>query len=256
MRRRISLAGQLLLSQLGVVLLVVIAVGAVSVAEADAGFRTDEGRRLRSVAENLAAESTVRAGITDPLWYDALAARAESARAVSGATYVVIGDRTGRLVTGPDKGENADLGESDVLRGRADVTDPPAGAENPCGADVEHRAGQRETDRFECQDVDDERGDEDSRRPTVLYRFLLLHRGRSDQMHDREDRPQCRDGDRREAWPVDRRGRPVEFADRDEPEQQPRHQQDGPDDPGLDGFHQETTPASTSTARIRLASLS
>lgn len=119
MRRRLSLAGQLLLSQLGVVLLVVIAVGAVSLAEADAEFRTDEGRRLRSVAENLAAESTVRAGITDPLWYDALSARAESARAVSGATYVVIGDRSGRLVTGPDKGEQADLGESDVLRGRA-----------------------------------------------------------------------------------------------------------------------------------------
>jgi two-component system, CitB family, sensor kinase len=119
MRRRLSLAGQLLLSQFGVVLLVVIAVGAVSLAEADAEFRDDEGRRLRSVAENLAAESTVRAGILDPLWYDALAARAESARAVSGATYVVIGDRAGRLVTGPDKGENADLGDSDVLRGRA-----------------------------------------------------------------------------------------------------------------------------------------
>ncbi|GIJ54137.1 sensor histidine kinase [Virgisporangium aurantiacum] len=119
MRRRFSLAGQLLLSQLGIVLAVVVAVGAVSLAEADAAFRTDEGRRLRSVAENLAAESTVRAGITDPLWYDALAARAESARAVAGATYVVIGDRAGVLVTGPGAGRPADLGDSDVLRGRA-----------------------------------------------------------------------------------------------------------------------------------------
>ena len=119
MRRRFSLAGQLLLSQLGIVLAVVAAVGAVSLAEADAAFRTDEGRRLRSVAENLAAESTVRAGITDPLWYDALAARAESARAVAGATYVVIGDRAGVLVTGPGAGRPADLGDSDVLRGRA-----------------------------------------------------------------------------------------------------------------------------------------
>ncbi|GIJ46180.1 ATPase [Virgisporangium aliadipatigenens] len=119
MRRRMSLAGQLLLFQLGVVLLVVVAVGAVSLAEANAAFRTDEGRRLRSIAENLAAESTVRTGLTDAVWRETLAARAENARAVSGATYVMIGDRRGVLVTGPNAGRPADLGDSDVRRGRS-----------------------------------------------------------------------------------------------------------------------------------------
>jgi two-component system, CitB family, sensor kinase len=119
MRRRISLAGQLLLFQLGVVVLVVLAVGAVSLAEANARFRTDEGRRLRSIAENLAAESTLRSGLSDPVWHEALAARAENARAVSGATYVLIGDRRGVFVTGPNAGRPADLGRGDVLRGRS-----------------------------------------------------------------------------------------------------------------------------------------
>ncbi|WP_033337433.1 sensor histidine kinase [Catenuloplanes japonicus] len=119
MRRRFSLAGQLLLFQLGVVLAVVVAVGAVSLAEADAAFRTDQGSRLRSIAENLAAESTVRAGLHDPIWHDSLAARAENARAVSGATYVVIGDAAGSLLTGPDASRPAALGDSDVLQGRS-----------------------------------------------------------------------------------------------------------------------------------------
>jgi sensor histidine kinase regulating citrate/malate metabolism len=119
MRRRFSLAGQLLLFQLCVVLAVVGTVAAVSLTEADAAFRTDEGRRLRSAAENLAAESTVRDGLATPGWQDALAARAESARAVSGATYVVVGDRDGVLVTGPNVGRPAVLGDSDVLRGRS-----------------------------------------------------------------------------------------------------------------------------------------
>jgi len=118
-RRRVSLAGQFLLLQLCIVLSVVVAVGAVSLAESDAAFRSDQGRRLRSVAENLAAETTVRDGLDHPMWHDALSVRAESARAVSGATYVVIADRNGTLVTGPDVGQPAVLGTSDVLRGRA-----------------------------------------------------------------------------------------------------------------------------------------
>ena len=63
MRQRLSLAGQLLLLQLAIVLLVVGAVAAVSIAEADASFRRVEGERLRSVGENAAINRTVRLGL-------------------------------------------------------------------------------------------------------------------------------------------------------------------------------------------------
>jgi sensor histidine kinase regulating citrate/malate metabolism len=119
MRQRMSLAGQFLLLQLGIVLLVVSAVAAVSITESDAAFRREEGARLRSVGENAAINRTVRVRLGDPTGQEALAAVAESARAVSGASYVLITDATGRLVTGPDAGTPAILGASDALSGRS-----------------------------------------------------------------------------------------------------------------------------------------
>ena len=119
MRWKLSLARQFLLLQLGIVLLVVFAVGAVSVAESDAAFRRDQGVRLRSVAENLAANDTVRKGLGEPVWRDSLAAVAESARSVSGTSFVSIADARGTLITGPDAGQRAALGGSDALAGRS-----------------------------------------------------------------------------------------------------------------------------------------
>ncbi|MEV6494608.1 ATP-binding protein [Actinoplanes sp. NPDC051633] len=119
MRQRLSLAGQLLVVQLAIVLLVVCAVAAVSLAEADAAFRRTEGERLRSVGENAAINRTVRLGLGNPLGRDALETVAESARAVSGASYVVIADAGGTLVTGPDAGRPATLGASTGLSGRS-----------------------------------------------------------------------------------------------------------------------------------------
>jgi two-component system CitB family sensor kinase len=119
MRQRLSLAGQLLLAQLAVVLLVVLAVAAVSIAEADASFRRVEGERLRSVGENAAINRTVRLGLGDPLGRDALETVAESARAVSGASYVTVTDAAGTAVTGPDAGRPAALGASSALSGRS-----------------------------------------------------------------------------------------------------------------------------------------
>jgi two-component system, CitB family, sensor kinase len=119
MRQRLSLAGQLLLLQLAIVLLVVGAVAAVSIAEADASFRRVEGERLRSVGENAAINRTVRLGLGNPLGREALETVAESARAVSGASYVVVADAAGTIVTGPDAGRPAPLGESTGLSGRS-----------------------------------------------------------------------------------------------------------------------------------------
>jgi sensor histidine kinase regulating citrate/malate metabolism len=115
----LSLAGQFLLLQLGIVVMVVSAVAAVSIAESDAAFRREEGARLRSVGENAAINRTVRLALGDPIGQEALAAVAESARAVSGASYVLIADATGKLVTGPDAGSPAVLGPSTGLAGRS-----------------------------------------------------------------------------------------------------------------------------------------
>ncbi|MFG1607539.1 ATP-binding protein [Actinoplanes sp. NPDC049265] len=120
MRQRLSLAGQLLFLQLTIVLLVVVAVAAVSIAEADAAFRRVEGERLRSVGENTAINSTVRLGLRDDgLQREVLETVAETARAVSGASYVAITDSSGVVVTGPDAGQPARMGASTGLAGRS-----------------------------------------------------------------------------------------------------------------------------------------
>jgi sensor histidine kinase regulating citrate/malate metabolism len=118
-RWQLSLARQFLLFQLGIVLLVVCAVAAVSLAGSDAAFWREQGARLSSTAENLATNDTVRQGLRGPIWYDSLAAAAETARSVSGSSFVVLTDAKGVLLTGPDKGRPAVLGESDGLAGRA-----------------------------------------------------------------------------------------------------------------------------------------
>ncbi|MEU8075087.1 ATP-binding protein [Catellatospora citrea] len=119
MRRQFSLARQLLLFQLGIVLVVAGAVAAVSMAEAQAAFYRDEGAKLGSVAENLAWNDTVRQGMGPDVWHDSLAAAAETARGVSGVSFVVLTDAEGRLLTGRDAGRLADLGDSDGLSGKA-----------------------------------------------------------------------------------------------------------------------------------------
>src|SRR5919107_2427270 len=119
MRQRLSLSGQLLVLQLTIVLLVVGAVAAVSIAEADASFRRVEGERLRSVGENAAINRTVRLGLGNPLGRDALETVAESARAVSGASYVAVADAAGTIVTGPDAGRPAPMAGSPALSGRS-----------------------------------------------------------------------------------------------------------------------------------------
>ena len=119
MRWQFSLARQFLLLQLGIVLLVVGAVAAVSLAEADAAFRREQGAKLRSSAENLAATDIVREGMRAPVRYDSLAAAAETARSVSGASFVELADGRGVLLTGPWAGRPAELGTSGGATGRA-----------------------------------------------------------------------------------------------------------------------------------------
>ncbi|MDQ7905102.1 ATP-binding protein [Phytohabitans sp. ZYX-F-186] len=117
---RLSLARQFLLLQLGIVLLVVGAVAAVSVAQADARFRSGEGRQLRSVAETVAANATVRQELAEAsVNFERLSAEAEAARSVSGASFVLIADSGGTLLTGLDRSRPVPLGVSTVRSGKS-----------------------------------------------------------------------------------------------------------------------------------------
>ncbi|PRY32720.1 sensor histidine kinase [Umezawaea tangerina] len=117
-----TLARQLLAWQLVVVVALLCAVGALSVVQAGANFTTTEGRRMLSVAEDVAATAGVRAALADPLRHYALAPFAESGRSLSGASYVIIADASRRVLTSPDPaqvGQPLDVGGSTALSGRS-----------------------------------------------------------------------------------------------------------------------------------------
>ncbi len=116
---KVSLARQFLLFQLGIVVLVVGAVAAVSLVEADSAFRSDRGEGLLSAAESLAANDSVRQGIGSVAWHDSLEALAATTGSVSGANFAILIDAEGVVLTGPDKGRPATLGGSDALTGRS-----------------------------------------------------------------------------------------------------------------------------------------
>lgn len=122
MRPKLSLASQFLVLQLGIVLLVVFAVGGVSLAESETTFRREEGRRLMSVADSVVASETVSdafgEAMTEPVGLEGVAANAQ---AVSGVRQVLIARASGELLTGPEIKSKAVLGPSRVQSGRADV---------------------------------------------------------------------------------------------------------------------------------------
>jgi two-component system, CitB family, sensor kinase len=119
---RLSLAGQFLALQLVLIVVVLIVIAAVSVAQSNAEFRRTEGRRLLSVAETVASNKSVRVGLTDEKQQGILQPTAESARSVSGASYVVITGTDRRILTEVDPqriGKRLELGKSGVLSGRS-----------------------------------------------------------------------------------------------------------------------------------------
>jgi two-component system CitB family sensor kinase len=122
MVKKVSLAGQLLLLQLGIVLVVLVAVSAVSVAQAQAGFREVQGRRVIAAAERAAATATVRDHFGEPAWRAAQAAIVDSYRQHADASYALLVGADRRIVTSTDPeavGRPADLHGSNVLQGRA-----------------------------------------------------------------------------------------------------------------------------------------
>ena len=121
-----SLARRLLAWQLLVVLVLLGAVAALAVVQSQATFRETQGRRMLSVAEDVAAVPTVRAALLDRR-YDLLPSFARSAENLSGADRMVIVDRASVVRTSPDPAQvrtRFDPGRSTAPSGRAWVGNP------------------------------------------------------------------------------------------------------------------------------------
>ena len=123
-RRRMSLAGQYLVLQLLIVLAVLVAVVAISLAQSAATFERVEGRRALAAAEALGNNPAVRELLptAEPRTGAALPAVAESVRTVSGSSQVALAklDRTVVAASDPGMlGQQLELGESRVMEGRA-----------------------------------------------------------------------------------------------------------------------------------------
>jgi sensor histidine kinase regulating citrate/malate metabolism len=119
-----SLAGQYLVLQLLIVLAVLVAVVAISLAQSAAAFERIEGRRALSAAEALGNNPTVRALLpsAEPRGGAALTAVAESVRTVSGSSQVALAKLDRTVVASSDPGllgRPLELGESRVMEGRA-----------------------------------------------------------------------------------------------------------------------------------------
>ncbi len=120
--RRLSLAGQFFLLQLVILLLVLVAVAATSLAQSARQFRDVEGRRALQDAENVAATSIIQAGLKETVPRNALQARLEQVRMLSGASSVIITTPQLKIVAGTDPGREGQLltlHGSPVLSGRA-----------------------------------------------------------------------------------------------------------------------------------------
>jgi two-component system CitB family sensor kinase len=117
-----TLARQFLLLQALIVLVVLLAVGAISIAQTARDFERQELRPARSAAENLAANPLVRQrlAVAEPGQSSALASVAESVRTVSGSTGVLLTDADGVALVSSDPaqvGHRVPLESSEVLNG-------------------------------------------------------------------------------------------------------------------------------------------
>ncbi len=120
-RRRLTLAGQVLLLQLAVIAGVLLVVAVISFRQSTASFTDDRGSAMRSVAEYLAGGEVVRTAIDDPQATRTLAPFVERAMALSGATDVLVTDPDGVVIASAEPAEvgtTIDLGDSRVLEGR------------------------------------------------------------------------------------------------------------------------------------------
>jgi sensor histidine kinase regulating citrate/malate metabolism len=96
-RRRLSLAGQLLALQAVIVLVVVLGLTPVLLVQNDVAFRRTESRRVLATAENVADTRVLESGLATGT-NAGVPGEAERARATSGSSYVLVTDADGEVV--------------------------------------------------------------------------------------------------------------------------------------------------------------
>lgn len=112
--RRQTLAGEMLVLQLAIVVVVLLAVAAVSLAQSEATFNRVEGRRVGALAEQLAATPLVRSQLVRPVPREALAPLVNATQTQSHVTSVTVADAGGRIVSSTNPtaiGDRMPLGE-------------------------------------------------------------------------------------------------------------------------------------------------
>lgn len=119
-RRRATLAGQLFALQLAIIVVVLVAVAAVSLAQEEATFERTEGRRVAALGEQLAANPLVRANLTTPETRTGLATLGQSLVTQANITSVTFAepDLDVRVSTDPSlEGRPLPLGDPRVAEG-------------------------------------------------------------------------------------------------------------------------------------------
>jgi two-component system, CitB family, sensor kinase len=97
--RRPTLAGQLLALQLVIIVVVLAAVAALSIAQSAAAFNRVEGRRVTALAEQLADNPLVRAQLDEPAPGAALAPLVQTVQTQSAVTSVTVANARGTVVS-------------------------------------------------------------------------------------------------------------------------------------------------------------
>jgi sensor histidine kinase regulating citrate/malate metabolism len=121
-RRHLTLAGQFLLLQLAVLLVVVVVTSVVSLRQSDADFRASRGARLGAAAESLANTAAVQDGLRLGTGRRALAFYTQQRSNDVGASAVYLASAGGDVLVSTDPtrvGESVSLGNGDAARGRA-----------------------------------------------------------------------------------------------------------------------------------------
>ncbi|MET8310258.1 ATP-binding protein [Micromonospora sp. NPDC005173] len=120
--RRRSLAGQLLVLQLAIIVVVLLAVAAVSLAQSAATFNRVEGRRVAALGEQLAGNRLLRDRLTQPAPAETIAPLVQNVLTQAGVTTVSVADARGRVVSSTNPtlvGTAVVLGDPRVTDGRS-----------------------------------------------------------------------------------------------------------------------------------------
>lgn len=137
--RRRTLAGQLLALQLAIIVVVLAAVAAVSLAQSAATFNRVEGRRVAALGEQLAGNPLLRDRLDQPAPGETIASLVQNLPVQANVTTVSVADDSGRIVTSTNPtlvGSLMVLGDPRVAGGRSWFGELPVGGTRELVAQV------------------------------------------------------------------------------------------------------------------------